>query len=373
MILLFAFLLAAEAAAPPAPEPAAELPSAATIRSRRVVPNHPQIVEGHILTPGDTISADDVMDEILDEFAADIARLGANGVGPILLERVHMSENMNPAYAHVLEARLVTAVFRAANVAMVRCVECWATRGRVEEDAWVVSRGITRRDELQSVAKKYGARTFLDVSLTLRDRPSQLGMDVELVRADDSSIAFAESYRMDADQALLYRGADKAQKREARLKELEDRLERRPRFGHEAQLGMMRVDTDNSGAVWGGLGRYALTEQFGEDRGIEAGLLLGGFVNTVSLAGGLIGVQFASRLGPANDFGPEWSLYGQGTVFITGTAGNTPIFGGGLRFLAGSRIALRAGANYMVPFQLRGKGDTYGGFCPEIGMSFVWR
>jgi len=71
----------------------------------------------------------------------------------------------------------------------------------------VVSRGVNRKEEISAVAQKYAARTLLTVALTLLDEPSTLAMDVELVRADDSSIAFAEQYRMNPETSLLYRAS----------------------------------------------------------------------------------------------------------------------------------------------------------------------
>src|SRR4051794_34224924 len=204
MMLRLAILLLAQAT-PPA-EPAAEMPAGASVYSRQRAGPRVKTVESQIVSPGRDVSADDVVDEMVDEFAADMARLGAAKVSPILMQRVRVSENMNPAYAQIFEARLAAAVFRAANVALVRCVECSATRSRVDGGEWVVTRGVTTREQAQEVARKYGARSFLDVSLTLRDRPASVAMDVEMVRAEDSSIAFAEAYRMDADNALLYRG-----------------------------------------------------------------------------------------------------------------------------------------------------------------------
>jgi hypothetical protein len=367
---LLAFLLLAQA--PPAKELPGEIPAAASIRSRKHPTPHLKVVEGQLISPTANVSADDVVDEMVDEFAADIARLGAAQVGPILIQRVRVSDNMNPEYAGVLESRLAAAVFRAANVALVRCVECNSTRGRVDNGEWVVSRGVTTREQAQSLARKYGARTFLDIALALRERPSSLSMDVEMVRTEDSSIAFAEMYRMDADHALLYRGADKAQSREERLKDLEDRINQRPRWGQAVEFGVMMVGDDPVGAFWGGIARYIITEKFGDDRNFEAGLSLTGFLNTNTFAGGILGAIWQARVSQYSLFSSQLFFNLNGGIFITGTAGNTPIFGGGLRWLIGSRIAFHGNLNYMMPLQLKGRVETYGGISPELGVGFVW-
>jgi hypothetical protein len=197
-------------------------------------------------------------------------------------------------------------------------------------------------------------------------------MDVEVVRADDSSIAFAEGYRMDADRAMLYRGADRAQSREERLRELEDKLNQRPRYTAALETGVMLVTASSSGAFWGGLLRYRLTERFGGDKQFEAGLALAGFLNPDYLAGGVLGAMWQARLGDGNAYLPTFWLGADAGVFLTGNAGNTPIFGGTVRWQVGTRIALHGAVRYMIPFQLRGKGETYGGVTPELGVGFVW-
>jgi hypothetical protein len=370
MILLAAMLLLAQAAAP-TPEPQGELPAGASVYTRKKPGTHLKTVEGHLVTPGRDVSADDVVDEMVDEFAADVARLGAARVSPILIQRVRVSENMNPEYGQVLEARLAAAVFRAANVALVRCVECGATRSRVEGAEWVVTRGVTTREQAREVARKYGARSFLDISLSLREYPASLAMDVEMVRTDDSSIAFAEAYRMDADQGMLYRGADRAQTREDRLKELEDKLEERPRYTAAVEFGTMMVPSDPAGSLWGAVARYRLTEKFGWDRQYEAGLTLGGYLND-TLIGGMVAAMFQVRIGDGNIWSSQVWLGADAGGFLTGNAGNTAIFGPTLRWQIGTRIGLHAAIRYMPSFSLKGKTDEFGGVTPELGVGFTW-
>ena len=340
----------------------------ATVRTPKET-QHLHAIEGQLTGNKPTVSADDVVDEMMDEFAADVAKLGAAHVAPILIDRVRVSPNMNPAYAGVIEARLAAAVSRAASMAMVRCVECTALRSRVDNGEWVVARGLTTKEEAQAVAKKYGARSFLDVSVAL-DPPASLAMNVEMVRADDSSIAFAEQYRMDGEHALLYRGADHAQSREARLKELEDRVNQRPRWGQLVQFGTMLMPAD-SGNSWGAVGKYTLTEAFGETGSMAAGISLGGFLDS-SLAGGILTATVQTRLTDGNVFTPQWYLAFSAGGFVTGNAGNSPIFGAEVRWLAASRVAFYGSASYLIPFQLHNRGDNFGGLCPSLGVSFVW-
>jgi hypothetical protein len=368
--ILLGLLLLAQAAEVKPAEPQGELPPAATIHARKRVSPDLRNVEGKLIGAGDRILADDLVDEIVDEFAADVARLGAARVGPILIERVRVSDNVNPAYAAVLESRLAAAVFRAASVAVVRCVECTATRSRVEHGEWVVSRGITSREDAQAIARKYGARSFLDVSLNVTRQPASMGMDVEMVRAEDSSIAFAEFYRMDTTQGTLYRGADRAQAREEKLKELQDRLNQRPRWAQSVEFGMMWL-LGGSASIWGGVGRFQFVEQFGNDREYQAGVNLAGFLNTSNLSGAFVTGVVQTRLGEPSLLASQAWLGAEGGAFITGS-GSAPIVGANLRFLVGERISLHFALRYLWDLKVPNSTAIYGGISPEAGVGFVW-
>jgi hypothetical protein len=384
LALLVASLLLAQASDaspqsdPPAKSPGAtaspDVPEGARIVERKRPPRlQVAPVEGYLAPAGDAVDANDILDEMIDELTADIARLGTR-VAPILLERIRLSDNLNPELAAVVEARIAASVGRAANVALVRCAECWATRGRLEHGAWVVSRGLNRRDDLVAVANKYSARTLLTVAVTWQESPSTIAMDAELVRADDSSIAFAEQYRMTPDTALLYRGVDRSQSRADRLKQLEDRINNKPRFGHAVELGAMRVSGSDGSSLWGATARYQLTERFGDDGLFDAGLAIGGFLNTGNLVAAMVGATTSMRLGPARLLGSEWRLTAGAGGVLTGSA-NSAYFGAGIRYKPAVRITLHAGLNYLVPIQPVPKPPTkYGGdISPELGLGFSWQ
>jgi len=364
---------AAQPARPAPPKPAQsppDLPEGSEIVARKR-PEPPGAATDKYLAPNATlIDANDVLDEMLDQLAADVARLGPARVGPILLERVRLSDNLNPDFATVLEARLAAAVARATEVALVRCAECWATRGRLESGAWVVSRGVNRKEEMTAVAQKYAARTLLTVALTLLDEPSTLAMDVELVRADDSSIAFAEQYRMNPETALLYRGVDRTQSRASRLKELQDRIDQRPRFNQTLDLGVMGLQTGGS-VAWGAVGRYALTEQFGDDGVGEAGIEAGGYANTAIFSAGLFGGVVRLRVSPSQLFASDVRLVAHGGGVLT--PGATSLYGGaGIRWKPAVRVSVFGMIDYIVPFQVRKDGPKYGELSPQFGVGFTW-
>lgn len=357
---------------PPAPRPY-EMPAGATLRRGQKPPEGLTPTEKQISSPTDEVDASDALDEMIDELASDLARLGSGHFAPILLERVRLSDNFNPQFAAILEARLATAIFQATSSPLLRCVECWATRGRVENATWIVTRGITTREEMQALAKKYGARTFLSVSLTLYSAPNSMALDVELVRAEDNSIAFAESYRIHPYTALVYRAADRHQSREAKLKDLQDRIDARPVFGHGAVFGpMMLPSTSVQGNIYGAYGAYRLYEKFGESRQWRFGVQAGGFLHTSRLAGAIVGLSLTRRLFDENVFEPSLHVGGSVGGFLTGGGGNTPILTVQAEYLLVHRLALQASLSYVIPFQLGGGTETVGGLSPQGGVAFVW-
>jgi len=198
------------------------------------------------------------------------------------------------------------------------------------------------------------------------------------VRADDSSIAFAEQYRMHPDTALLYRGVDRTTSRSARLKELQDRIDQRPRFSHALDLGAMGIPSDGNGIAWGAVGRYALTEQFGEAGIGEAGIEAGGYVNTSTFSAGLFGAVVRLRVSPAKLFGSEWRLVGHIGGLLT--AGATSAYAGaGLRVKPAVRVTVQVLVDYVGSFEIRKVGAdgqqqvrSYGGVAPQIGLGFTW-
>ena len=380
-------LWAAAAAAQPAdPEPStprtpapSQGPAAEAVQARpQPKPKTPAPgVEQELALPVETVDANDVLDEILDEFAADVAKLGSAHTSPVLLQRVRVSDNMNQEFAQVLEARMVASLQKASSVAVVRCFECFATRSRVENASWVVSRGITDREELQRVAAKYGARMLLSAVLTLYTNPNSLALDVELVKADDGTIAFAEGYRVHPQTAQLYRSADRAQKREARLKDLEERLNQRPQFGTMVSLGAMLIPSDSpSGVVVGAHANVRVFEKFGLDREWWLGLNAGGFTNPNRISALTLGVSAQRQITPDDVYLPSCHAGGLGGYMVTvapdGTTVGTPTIGGIAECIFAHRFAVHAGLHVVIPFQLGATGFNYGGVAPEGGAAVTW-
>lgn len=351
-----------------------EMPVRSYIRSKPEIPQKIEAREGILVSPAQRIDANDVLQEMLDEFAADIARLGASNVSPILIDRIRVSDNVNPEFAAVLEARLVSALQKAAKVAVVKCVECNATQSRVQDGVWIVSRGVTTRDEQRALAEAYRAQVILNVAFTLYTRPDSIALDVQMVRGEDSSIAFAESYRVHPHTAQLYRSADRAQEREARLKDLEARINDRPIFSHAFVGGAGVIPyAGPDGSIWASHVQYRFMENFGVEREWRLGFALGGMFNPGKLLAGTIGAQAHVRVTPRNVYMPTCLAGGGAGGFIAGLGNSTT-----LRVTAhgecvfAHRIAGYVSLSYIVPFQLGANGYMAGGLNPEAGLAVVW-
>jgi hypothetical protein len=378
-------------AAPGAPE-AWPLPAGATLeipadsavyRAKKVPPRKGDPRERYLRRGGD-VSAFDALDEIVDEVAADVAHLGASRISPILVERIQLGGNLDPSLAGILEARLVAALARAADAKLVRCLECETTRAQVVDAAWVVSRGITRQEQARELARAYGARTFLRAALTASfANPAELALDLEIVRAEDGAIAYAESYRFGGDQALLWRGADRAQAREERLRELEDLLNRRPVWGFSAVGGVMVIPADGMDTVQAPYGALRIDERFGEGRRHRVSFM-GGGISHENASGGLVQAGLATRVSEHNVWSQTVELGASAGAFLGGGLGTSPLFAAHLDWRFGVRMGLQAMLGYLKPFKLGAVPqpepgqpvvDTrpeLGGVFLEAGVSFSW-
>lgn len=321
----------------------------------------------------DEVNASDALDELLDELAADIARMEELKVAPVLIDRITLSENLSPTFAAILEARLIAALDRSAKVKVVRCLECSGTRSRIEGGAVIVSAGLSQREDLARVAAGYGAKSVMTVALAVEEDAGRMALDVMLTRASDNSVVFAEGYRFESDTSMLYRGADTAQHRADRLRDLEDRINGRPHISQSVVLGAMSVPIEGeTPTLLGVAASYRLMERFGVDREYAAGLSVGGFIHSSRLAGALLNVIISRRFTVPSFYSSNFSVGVLAGGFVTGGGGNTPMGGLQLEYLFGHRIAVQASAVWVHPFDLAKKGTMVGGVCPQAGVAFVW-
>jgi hypothetical protein len=368
---------AAEESPPAQPQPPVDPPNLPGMPSTRARPppvNKVRPSEGPLVTPAEKVDANDLIDEMVSELAADLAMLGAANVSPILLERIRLSDNVHPEFAAILEARMVAAIQRAANILVLRCMECFATRGRIEDGAWIVSRGFAQREDLARMANKYQAKTILTVGFTLNSNPNSMAMDVEVLRPEDAAITFAEGYRVHPQTAILYRAADRAQKREARLKDLEDRLAQRPQFGQGAYVGAMMIPSDDhpDGPAWGAYAAFRFFEKWGVQREWRMGVNAGGFLNPGRLTAGLLSALIETRVTPDNVYMPTCYAGGGGGFLVRGTSNNSGFLSATVDCVLSHRIALQASINYVLGFKTGDEGYSYGGISPQLGVAFIW-
>lgn len=351
-----------------------EIPARQYIHAKPRPPRRVESREGLLVSPSDRVDANDALQEIVDEFAADIARIGASNVSPILIDRIRVSDNLNPEFAQVLEARLVSAIHAAAKVAVLRCVECNATQGRVEEGHWVVSRGFSNRDDLRRIAGHYKAQIILNGMLSLYTSPNSMAFDVELIRAEDASIAFAEGYRVHPHTAMLYRSSDRAMAREARLKDLEDRINARPRFNNAVQLGVTVIPSDHpDGVIWASVAGFRFLELFGTEREWRIGGDLSVFLNPLRLTAAVPMLQAQRRITPDNVYLPTCHVGAAAGMFVSGLEGNSPAFGLNGECIFAHRIGVQASLKFIIPTRLGGAtGYFAGGFTPHLGAAYQW-
>lgn len=359
---------------PPPPKDAEDIRAESYLYSKPKPPRRVEGKDGMFVTPGDKVDANDALQEIVDEFAADIARMGANSISPILVNRIAVSDNVNPDFVRVLEARLVSAIFRAARVSVVKCIECNAVLGRIENGAYVVTQGFSSAAELKRIARSYNAQVILDGTLTLQTAPNSMSLDVQLIRAEDASIAFAERYWVHPYTAMLHRSADRPQVREERLKDLEDRINARPRFNNSLHLGVTVVPSDHpDGVIWASVLGFRFMEIFGDQREWRIGGDIAVMINPLRLTAALPMLQVQRRITPDNVYLPTCHVGAGGGMFVSGLEGNSPAFTANGDCVFAHRIGLRASLNFIIPTQLGGAGGYFaGGFSPHVGAAYQW-
>jgi len=359
-----------------------EMPVKMGLRPRREKNPGQRYTEQMVFGPVQQINASDALDEMLDELAADIAMLGAAQVSPILLDHIGVSSNMNPEFSRILQSRLVAALHRVAHVAVLRCYECDSTLARVENAEWVVSRGIVAKTDLIALAKQYHSRVVLTADLSLHENPNAMALDIQLVRADDAAIVFAEQYRFRPEDGLLYRTADRAQSREARLKDLEDRLANRAHFKHSVLLGVTNVRASNHprGDFAASVISYRLLEAFGTEREWRFGVSGSYVLNPTRLVAVIPQAVIGRRVTMDSLYLPNCHVQGAFGYFVTldlqtglqNTRG-APQFALAGECMMVHRFSLNVQLAFFPEFQLTEGGyNVGGGIIPTAGVTYSW-
>lgn len=317
------------------------------------------------------ITLGELIDEILADVTAELALLPPNQVSPMAIRQVALGSNVKPAFAKQLKAAIVSAVHTGTRLRLRHCVECAATRTRIEGDEWVVTRGIVTTEELRDVGRRLGVRAFLDVSFGFDPESSVVEIHFELIRASDALILWAETFRADETTPLLLRSSDAPVRRDQRLRDLQLLLEGRPFFGYAVSTGFALIPYDApDGDITGATVGFRVYERFGRDRRVMFGLDVLGFLNTERLAGAFLSAGAWWVPLPPTFIFPELRLGGKAGAFIAGSEGNAAAFQLGGEALLRYRFGVYAYAMFMTTSNFQGR--DLGGLGVNTGLSFNW-
>lgn len=366
---------------PPAKKKRAGAPAPARPEDEALVPEPPlasadpgrydRLIADLNATRGE-ITLGELIDEILADVVAELALFPASRVGPIAIREVSLGSNVKPAFGKVLRAQITAAVHAGTRLRMRRCIECEATRTRIEDGQWIITRGLVTVDEMRTVGARLGVRSFLDVAFGFDPETNLVEMHFELVRARDALVQWADTFRADETTPILMRASDAPQRRQKRLEDLQMLLEGRPFYGYMASAGFALVPYDDvvDGDIGGATAGFRVYERFGKDRRVMFGLDVVGFLNTSRLAGAFLsGGAWWVPIPPDFVF-PELRLGAKAGAFIAGSEGNAAAFQLGAEVLLRYRFGLYVYALFMTNSQF--DGGTLGGVGVSTGLSFNW-
>lgn len=330
-----------------------------------------RLIEQMNATRGE-ITLGELVDEILADVMASVDRIPAKFVSPLAIRQITLGSNISPSYARRLRNHIIAQIHAGTEVRVVRCVECDATRTKIEDGKWIVTKGVVSTEEMQAVGEAIGAKAFLDVAFGFDPDNGMVEMDFQLIRVRDAAVLWAESFRADESTPVLMRSSDAPMKREDRLRDLEMLLEGRPYYGIAASAGFMLVpyNDPNEGDITGATAGFRVYERFGVERRVMFGLDLMGFLNTSRLAGGVISAGAWWIPLPPDLINPELRLGGKAGAFIAGSEGNAAMFQVGAEVLLRYRFGLYLYALFMTKSMFN--GFDLGGVGTATGLSFNW-
>ena len=318
------------------------------------------------------ISLTELIDEILADVMAELDRRAILRISPMAIREIALGANVKSSFRDKLEAQLVAAMHAGTDVDLVECIECRATKTRIEDGKWVVTRGLVTTDDMRRAGDAIGAKTFLDVSFAFDPDVGVVEMGFRVVRARDAQVVWAEIFRADESTPVLLRSSEAPMKRRDRLRDLEMLLEGRPFYGYMASAGFMLLPYDDPilGDISGATAGYRIYERFGEERRVMFGLDIMGFFNPERLSGGLLSAgSWWIPIRP-DLVNPELRIGAKAGAFIAGTEGNAAVFQLGAELLLRYRFGIYAYVLFMTksPFA----GQDLGGVGMAAGLSFNW-
>lgn len=359
------------------PAPSEEAPPPNPVRERDVTANE-RLVELLQDTTGE-VDLSELLDEIFADVVAELAQFNPRTIGPLAIRQVVVGSNLHPDLANQLKHRLTTQLRAGAQVEVLRCLACEATRTQVVDDQLVITHGIVNATQLREVGRELGARTFLDVRLGIDTERMVIELDFELFRAEDAEVIWADSFRADETTPMLLRASEAAQTREERLDDLRALLEGRPFFGWAAHAGVMLIPYNDPtvGDIFAATVGLRLFERFGTDRRVIFGLDMMGVLNFELLAGGLVSAGAWWVPIQPDLVNPELRVGGKAGALIVGNTGNTTVFQLGAELLLRYRFGLYAYATYtsaadFTPNNGGASAKLGDGLGTSVGLSFNW-
>jgi hypothetical protein len=327
-------------------------------------PASPSQVEELIRRSTDSIDFFELVDDILDELARQLALEDPNLISPMAIRLVRVSANMRPEFAHTLEARLTARLINATSLKLNVCAECEALHSRVEGGNWVITLGAVSQADLRRLGESVGIKTLMDLDFSYSPDQNIIWVEAKVFRASDGTIVWSDAYRSDGTMAALLRTGQRIPTRAERSAELEQKISGRPSYGYAASLGMVQLGySAPTGDVVGANVSLRFHERFGENQsslfGISAGIFTTGPPSSTkqpqALNSILLGAYYSHDLSAPNLNKPELWVYGEGGGMFTGNEGNTFYLESGVDLHLKYRLSFSGGLMYVFP-------TTYSGY-----------
>ena len=338
-------------------------------------------LEKMMLRSQGSVSLDTVLDELLDELTAKIAKQDAHMISPLAVRWIKISPLLRPDIAQAIDTRLTARLAEHTEVTQVVCVDCRALRSRIEGREWVVSLGVVHQADVRRVADDIGAKAFIDIDLDYTPAPpqTQVTLSARIFRASDARVLYATAIRADETTAAVLRTGKRPVTREEQLAELERKLEAKPYYGLITSIGMMWIPYDEpiKGTIGGAIIGAGAYERFGIDRRHMYGLYGQMFLNTNRLQAGMLSGFYGYQVTEPDLNKPEVDLSWSGGAFIaTASAdqGNSVIFASNVDIIMRWRFSFGGGLTYLIPTKYDDGSGVHdlGGLGVQTRFGFNW-
>jgi hypothetical protein len=346
---------------------------------RRPAAPTPTHIEELIQRSQGSIDFFELVDDIMDEIARQLAREDPNLMSPLAIKLVRLSSNLRPEFARTIETRMIARLTNATNVKISVCSECNAMRSRVEDGNWILTLGAVNADDLRRIGAKSGVKTFMEIDFTYSPNNNVVWMSAVVYRASDGGVVWSDAYRSDATMSALLRTGRRIPTRAERAAELDQKLNQRPFYGYALSLGVAQMGyAGPTGDIAGAQASLRFHEKFGEDLTSLFGMTAGIFTTgppkqdkvPQALNSILLGAYYSYDLSPPNLNRPEVWIYGEGGGMFSGNEGNTFYLESGLDTHLKWRLSLQGGLMYVFHTKFSGQDLGGVGFRLRVGMNW---